>query len=64
MSLTNTKAARLCVVCGADVVKARRRANDIVGDNDTCDPVCTRAKHAGRTREQQFWVDDEKEQQF
>jgi hypothetical protein len=33
---------RLCIICGARV----RNQNP---KSDTCDPVCTRAKHAGRS---------------
>jgi hypothetical protein len=47
-----------CVVCGADVAKSRRDRSEYLGAVNTCDPVCTRAKHAGRTRAQQFWADD------
>jgi hypothetical protein len=50
-----------CVVCGADVTKSRIRRDEYVAKNDTCDPICTRAKHGGRTREEQFWEDDRQE---
>lgn len=39
--------ARRCVVCGAKV----RQWNPLCV---TCDPVCTRARHEGRTRDQQI----------
>lgn len=50
-----------CVVCGADVAKARLRCGQPWRERsgvNTCDTICTRAKHAGRTREEQHWVDD------
>lgn len=37
----------LCVVCGA-------RANTMNSRNTTCDNICTRARDAGITREQQL----------
>lgn len=49
--------SRKCVVCGA-LFKSNRRASN----HNTCDPLCTRAKHAKRTREEQtIW---ETEQEF
>jgi hypothetical protein len=47
-----------CVVCGADVSKSRHMRREYVGKSNTCDPICTRAKHSGRTREEQQWADD------
>jgi len=38
---------RLCVVCGAKVRNQNPKTN-------TCDPICTRAKHSNRTRPQQI----------
>jgi hypothetical protein len=56
------ESTRKCVVCGADVEKSRRDRSEFTGHyTDTCDPVCTRAKHAGRTRIEQFWADDEED---
>ncbi len=53
-----------CVVCGANVVKSRARRDEILGKGcNTCSPICTRAKKAGRTREQQFWADDQAQQE-
>jgi len=52
-----------CVVCGADIKKSRHGRQEPWSEKtgvNTCDPVCTRAKHAGRTREEQYW-EDEKE---
>jgi hypothetical protein len=47
---------RVCVICGAKVRNMNPRCN-------TCDPICTRAKKNGLTREDQIWVDDEEEEQ-
>jgi hypothetical protein len=38
---------RACEICGAKVRNMNPRTT-------TCDPVCTRAKHAGRTRKEQI----------
>lgn len=38
---------RLCVICGARVRNQNPKTT-------TCDPTCTRAKHAGRTRKEQI----------
>ena len=38
---------RPCVICGARVVNTNPKTN-------TCDSICTRAKHAGRTRQEQI----------
>jgi hypothetical protein len=38
---------RLCVICGAKVRNQNPKTN-------TCDPICTRAKHASRTRQEQI----------
>ena len=38
---------RRCVVCGARVRNQNPKTN-------TCDPTCTRAKHASRTRQEQI----------
>lgn len=44
---------RRCVLCGAKVHNQNPRTN-------TCDEICTRAKHAGRTRQQQIVFEQEK----
>ena len=36
-----------CIVCGARVKNINPKTN-------TCDPTCTRAKHANRTRQEQI----------
>jgi hypothetical protein len=41
--------ARRCVICGARVRNINPKVN-------TCDPICTKAKHNGLTRAQQFWA--------
>lgn len=48
-----------CVICGALLNKARRIS---CKNANTCDPVCTRAKHSGRTRHEQFFADDKEDQ--
>jgi hypothetical protein len=40
---------KICDVCGNGFRRAARSAN-----HDTCDKVCTRAKRAKRTREEQI----------
>jgi len=37
----------VCVICGARVYNHNPKAN-------TCSPICTKAKHANRTRQEQF----------
>jgi hypothetical protein len=46
MKLNKQLVVRLCVVCGARVRNMNPKTN-------TCDPTCTRAKHANRTRQEQ-----------
>ena len=48
--------AKRCVVCGAKVRNINPRCN-------TCDPTCTRAKHAGRSRDEQIREEMIEEQQ-
>jgi hypothetical protein len=38
---------RACILCGARVRNQNPKTN-------TCDPICTRAKHAGRDRQGQI----------
>jgi hypothetical protein len=47
MGKRDPKSVRLCVVCGA---KVRNQNPKTV----TCDPVCTAARKAGRTRPEQL----------
>lgn len=55
---------RKCVVCGANVTKSRIRREEYPANCNTCDPICTRARDAGRTRQEQFWADDEEDQRL
>ena len=47
MKLNELLKPRLCIVCGARVKNMNPKTN-------TCDPICTRAKHASRTRQEQI----------
>jgi hypothetical protein len=46
---------RLCCICGASVRNQNPKC-------DTCDPICTRAKYAGVSREEQISVDMDTEE--
>lgn len=46
---------RKCVICGATVINRNPKTT-------TCDPVCTRAKHAGKTRLEQTQEDMRREE--
>jgi hypothetical protein len=47
MKLNELLKPRLCIICGARVKNMNPKTN-------TCDPICTAAKHAGRTRTEQL----------
>ncbi len=50
-----------CVVCGAKLNYKRLRT---CPNANTCDPVCTRAKHAKRTRTEQYFADDKEDERL
>jgi hypothetical protein len=47
MEKVNLALAGRCVICGARVVNMNPKCF-------TCDPICTRARHSGRTRDEQI----------
>ena len=49
--MSSDKPVRKCAVCGARV---KNRNSKTV----TCDPVCTKAYHAGRTRQEQIELEN------
>ena len=51
--------SKRCVVCGVLFKDVRKYHNA-----NTCDPLCTRAKHAKRTREEQIIFEVDLENHF